>query len=256
MIKAIKNVNLGILCLLLLVVICLSNSCSQKTLVIGNPPAEGFDVDGSDRAAIAIADEAMEAMGGRAAYDNTRYLSWNFFGSRKHVWDKLTGDIYIKNLKANYELYMNIHDMDGQLLMEGQEITHADSLSKYLQKGKEMWINDAYWLVMPYKLKDSGVTLKHLGEGETTEGAAADKLELTFKSVGVTPNNKYIVYVDKNTKLVTQWDFYTNATDEEARFSTPWQGYKDYGEIKLCGDRGRGQLTEISVSESLKYYFK
>jgi len=224
--------------------------------MVGNPAMVGFNDTGSDQQAIAIADMTMDAMGGRAAYEDARYLSWNFFGSRKHVWDKKTGDIYIKSIKDDYELYMNINDMEGSLLMGGVEIIQKDSLSKYLQKGKDMWINDSYWLVMPYKLKDSGVTLKYLGDGDTAEGAAAEILELTFEKVGKTPQNKYHVYVDKNSKLVTQWDFYTNASDPEPRFSNPWDGYKEYGGIMLSGGRGKYALTEILVSDALKSYFK
>jgi len=109
---------------------------------------------------------------------------------------------------------------------------------------------------MPYKLKDSGVTLKYLGEGKTQDGSPADKLELTFNSVGVTPQNKYVVYVGTLNKLVLQWDFYTKATDEEPRFSTPWKGWKDYGGIMLCGERGQYELTDILVSDKLKAYFE
>jgi hypothetical protein len=31
-----------------------------------------------------------------------------------------------------------------------------------LRKGKNWWINDAYWLVMPWKLQDPGVTLSYV----------------------------------------------------------------------------------------------
>ena len=70
--------------LTLLFVVLVLFACEQKkdtpaaTNIESNPPAEGFDAENSDAKAIAIADEVMEAMGGRAAYDSTRYLSWNF----------------------------------------------------------------------------------------------------------------------------------------------------------------------------------
>ena len=53
-----------------------------------NPAAEGFDEAGSDPEAIAIADSVMVHHGGRKAYDDARYISWNFFGARSLVWDK------------------------------------------------------------------------------------------------------------------------------------------------------------------------
>ena len=44
-----------------------------------NPPAPGFNTADSDPKAIALADEVMAAMGGRANWDATRYITWRFF---------------------------------------------------------------------------------------------------------------------------------------------------------------------------------
>ncbi len=240
-----------------LVVLCLAGFITACTQQLSNPPAEGFNSTDSDSKAIAIADEVMEAMGGRQAWDATRYLSWNFFGSRIHHWDKKTGDVRIESAKDNYTLLMNIHTMKGKLKKDGELVTHPDSLSKYMEKGKSAWINDAYWLVMPFKLKDSGVTLKYKGEGKTEAGEDSDILELTFKGVGDTPDNKYDVYVDKNTRLVNQWAFYPKYDDPEPRFLTPWAAYKKHGAIMLSSDRGKYQLTDIEApAEMAEAIFK
>lgn len=246
-----KNTQLQFLliCILTFAIACSSNKTTPSEI---NPPAPGFDLAQSDAAAIKIADEVMEAMGGRKAYDETRYLFWNFFGSRTLLWDKHQGDVRIESLKDDFKVVMNLNTMKGKVKMNGAELTHPDSLTKYLQKGKEIWINDSYWLVMPFKLKDSGVTLKHLGEEKAEDGKIADVLELSFKGVGVTPNNKYHVFVDRESKLVSKWSFYPKATDKEPRFSTPWDGYKTYGKIKLSGGRGTYQLTDIKVLEKVE----
>ncbi len=223
-------------------------ACNNKMM---NPAAEGFNQTGSDAKAIAIADEVMVAMGGRKAWDETKYLVWNFFGSRKHYWNKHTGDIRIESEKDNYTLLMNIHTMKGSLKKDGAMVTHPDSLAKYIEMGKGAWINDSYWLVMPYKLKDSGVTLKYKGEGKSEKGEASDILELTFNGVGKTPENKYDVFVDKETRLVNQWVFYGKYEDTEPRFVTAWDGYKKYGNIMLSGGRSKYELTEIGVKEEL-----
>ncbi len=212
-----------------------------------NPPAEGFNVNGSDPEAIAIADKVMEASGGRKAWDQTEVLQWRFFGNRLHTWNKKTGDIIIESEKDSFKINMNINTMEGSVNWKGNELTKADSLDKYLEKGKAWWINDSYWIFLPFKLKDSGVTLKYLGESETAEGARAEKLELTFAGVGVTPDNKYHVYVDKESNLVTQWDFFGNYADEKPRFSTPWKDYKQYGEIMLSSSRGERGMSDVAV---------
>jgi hypothetical protein len=212
-----------------------------------NPAAAGFDAAGSDPAAIAIANEVMLAQGGRTAWDNTHFIAWNFFGSRKLNWDKWTGVVTVEWLKKPWKVVVDIDDTTGKVWLNGTEQTQPDTLAKYLDLGKKAWINDSYWLVMPYKLKDSGVTLKSLGKSNTEDGLSADLLQLTFKGVGVTPDNKYHVWVDQNTRLVTQWAFFTKYTDEKPAFVNPWKDYKKYGQIMLSGDRGRGKLEGIEV---------
>jgi len=231
-----------------LIISCQNSSVSDIAEI--NPAADGFKLEQSDPSAIAVADEVMEAMGSRAAYDQTRYLVWNFFGSRKHWWDKHTGNIRIESEKDQYTIIMNLHEMTGEMVKDSTVISHPDSLAKYLQRGKEMWINDSYWLVMPYKLKDSGVTLKYVAE-EKTDSMHYDVLSLSFDDVGVTPENKYHVYVDKYTRLIAKWSFYNNAKDTVPQFSTPWSDYNKYGNILLSSNRGNYNLTEIDAPTSL-----
>ncbi|MEM9885388.1 MAG: hypothetical protein AAF849_05790 [Bacteroidota bacterium] len=220
-----------------------------------NPAAEGFNAADSDEKAIEIADQVMRAMGGRKNWDNTRYIAWTFFGNRSLFWDKQTGDVQITYDSSKVRL--NIYeDREGIAYEKGKAVTVDSMLQVYLKKGKSVWINDAYWLVMPFKLKDSGVTLKYMGQDTIAGGEMAEVLALTFKAVGDTPNNKYLVYVTPSDKLVKQWDYYTNASDSLARFSTPWLDYQQYGNIMLSGKRGMGELTDIAVYDELPEDFE
>jgi len=226
--------------LIVIVLAIFTLSCNSTSKIGTNPPANGFDQSNSDAKAIAMADEVI-------AWDETRYFAWNFFGARNLLWDKKTGDVRIEIPKDDMTILVNVMKNTGRVQKGNEEYTHRDSLDKFLERGKNIWINDSYWLVMPFKLKDSGVTLKYVKEGKTQADEAADILSLTFKGVGKTPDNKYWVYVDKANKLITQWDFYTKASDAEARFSTPWGEYKKHGNLLLSGDRGQRDLTNIAV---------
>jgi len=212
-----------------------------------NPPAPGFNAQGSDPEAIKIADEVMAAMGGRQAWDQTHFLSWNFFGARQLLWDKFSGNVRVDIPGDSSVFLININDDTGRVLLKGEEVSDPDSLTKYLDRGKSIWINDSYWLVMPFKLKDSGVTLKYLGTDTTQIGRQADVLQLTFENVGKTPQNKYHVFVDQETHLVVQWQFFRNASDVEPAFTTPWEDYRPYGGILLSSSRGERQLSDIKV---------
>lgn len=235
---------------------CKTSQSTEQANTEVNPAASGFDLQNSDPKAIEIADEVMEAMGGRPAWDATDHIRWTFFGRRTLLWSKNTGNVRIDIPGDEMTILLNVHTDKGRIMKAGVEMTDTDSLAKYLKRGKGIWINDSYWLVMPFKLKDSGVTLTYSGEGKTEEGVDADILELRFKEVGNTPQNKYLVYVEKESRLLTQWTFYRNADDEKPGFTTPWINYKQHGGILLSGDRGetpRGkrELTNIAVYESL-----
>ena len=83
------------------------------------------------------------------------------------------------------------------------------------------------------------------------DGRDADVVELTFETVGDTPDNKYDVYIAQDTGLVEQWDFYSTAADAAPRFQVPWHDWTRHGRIMLSGNRGRGQLTDIGVYSTL-----
>lgn len=220
-----------------------------------NPAAPGFDTAGSDSEAIEIADRVMIELGGRRAWDESRYLTWSFFGRRRHVWDKQTGDIRIEGVdretELSYLILMNLHTKEGRAWRDGVPVTDRQELAAMLERGESLWINDSYWMFMPYKLKDSGVTLKHLGTGEMNDGRPADVLQLTFEAVGRTPQNKYKVYVSEESGLVEQWDYYEDAADDEPRFSSPWHNWQRYGHILLSDDRGDRRHSDIAVLEDL-----
>ena len=209
-----------------------------------NLPAQGFDAAGSDPRAIEIADEVMKRMGGRQAWDSSECIAWTIFG-RSHVWNRHSGDYRMETDTS--VVIMNLESGEGRSWGRGVRL-EGEAHEVAIRQAHSVWINDSYWLVMPYKLKDSGVTLRYGGEAATEDGRVADVLELTFADVGETPDNKYEVYVDRESGLVSQWAFYRDADDAEPRFVLPWSDWSSYGGIQLSSGRGKIDVTEISVT--------
>jgi hypothetical protein len=197
-----------------------------------------------------IADKVMAAMGGQENYDNTRYLAWRFFGRRLHVWDKWTGNVRIEDGQGMVIL-MNINTKEGKAWKDGEPVADEGAVAEALDNGWKMWINDSYGWVMHDKLKDPGVTLVYSGERAMEDGNMAHVLTLTFDSVGVTPQNKYEVFVNQETNLVEQWAFFTTAEDAEPRFINPWKGWTKHGKIMLSADRGRWQHSDVAAYDTL-----
>jgi len=236
----------------LFAILALLFSCqSPAPYVEVNPPAPNFNLTGSDQKAIELADAVMAASGGRENWDRSRYFSWVFAGGRKHVWDKKTGDVRIESFKDSTTYLMNVGTMEGKVSVKNKSVEDKEELDKLLKKGKSIWINDSYWLVMPFKLKDDGVTLKYEKEDTTQNGSLADVITMTFENVGDTPDNKYEVYIDKESKLVSQWSYFRTVEQDSANFTMPWADYKKFGNILLANDHGRLKLTDIAVLDEV-----
>ncbi len=194
----------------------------------------------------ALADQVLEALGGAQAWNATRYLRFDFAVERggkevvrrAHVWDKWTGDYRLEGRtredKKPYRVVMNLHTKDGAAWLDGSALEGA-ALRKQLDDAYGTWVNDTYWLLMPYKLKDAGVTLRV--DGERHDGGQAwDRLLLTFDNVGLTPKDKYWAHVNRATHLVDRWEFVLNGeAGQPAVFD--WKGWRDYGRIKLAPER-------------------
>lgn len=229
----------------MILVLSCAAGCGRKD----SNPVPVFDAAGSDAKAVALADSVIAACGGLENWEKTRYIKWVCLGKRLNVWDKQTGNVRIESRPSL--VLMNLHTKKGRAWKGSVELTEPDDLQRAMDYGYEAWINDSYWLLLPFKLKDGGVTLKYLGEGATEDGRPADILSLTFKNVGVTPNNKYHVYIDQETRLLTQWAYFMDAEDEFPRFTAPWGNYQKHGAILLSDDRGQRKHTGLAVYEEL-----
>jgi hypothetical protein len=88
---------------------------------VPNTPMPGFNTEGSDAKAIAIADEVMKACGGRYAWDMTRYIRWTFFGNRSLVWDKTKEKVRIDFLNNDMKIRLDLKNMTGRVWKDGKE---------------------------------------------------------------------------------------------------------------------------------------
>jgi hypothetical protein len=198
-----------------------------------------------DPKAAAVAERVTQALGGEAAWNATRYLRFDFaverggkeLMRRAHTWDKWSGRYRVEGKNKAGEavvVTMNLNTKQGTASAAGAALA-GDALKGALEDAYAWWVNDTYWLLMPYKLRDEGVVLSYVGEEK--QGAQAwDKLLLTFAGVGLTPKDKYWVWVNRASGLVDRWEFVLKGEKAEpAPFE--WKGWKAYGRIQLADDR-------------------
>ena len=205
-----------------------------------------------DKKAAALADKVLDSLGGNEAWNNTHYLRFDFAVDREgktlvrrsHTWDKWTGRYRLEGTRegAPYTVLMNVNTKEGTAYLKGNRL-EGEELKKALDQAYGTWVNDTYWLLMPYKMKDPGVILAYDGE-EVKDGDAWDKVRLTFDNVGLTPKDKYWAYVNRKTGFVDRWDFVLKGESKPpASFS--WKNWKEYGKIRLADDREGADGTRI-----------
>ena len=222
--------------LLAVLFLCCFSNCKHIDSTISAAKSEIIDTGTKDPKAAVIANKVMDAMGGQQKWDDLKYVSWTFFGARHLLWDKQNSLIRIKNTTDSTLYLVNLETGEGQKITPNKIILHSDD-QLAVDKAKSIWINDMYWLFMPFKLMDPGVNLKYLRQDTTKSGIMSDVLELTFNEVGVTPDNKYEVFVDQSDHLIKQWNFFNKWDKKEASAVWPWDNYKSYDGLMLSADR-------------------
>jgi len=206
----------------------------------------------SDPKAVAIADQVMDALGGKPAWDATRFLRFDFavevkgkpVMSRSHWWDKHTGRYRVEGKTKEGDAYlvlMNLNTKQGEAWLNGKRLV-GDEEKKVLDKGYGAWVNDTYWLLMPYKMRDPGVILGLAGTAKG-EGATWDKVTLAFDGVGLTPKDHYWAYVNEKTHLVDRWEYVLQG-QKGPPMTFDWSDWKRYGKIMLAPEKVNAKEKE------------
>lgn len=205
-----------------------------------------------DPKAVEVANRMMKAMGGADAWNNTPFVRFDFkVGQngeyrvdRAHLWDKWNGryrfEQKTKEGKIQVVLF-NVNDKKGTVYVDGTKLSETDA-AEPLQRAYAAFINDMYWLAMPWKWLDSGVHLKYIGEKEHA-GEMCDVVELSFENVGLTPGDRYQGFVSKASGLMTHWEYTLQSGNTG---SWEWT-YTDTRGIKLAATHTNAEGTEINM---------
>lgn len=225
-------------------------------ILLAPAPAESANDPRADK----VVARMTEALGG-PAWEKVRYVSVSFAGRRRHWWDRHTGRHRVEGTNREGQSYVvlsNVNDAGkgaGTVLLAGAE-PPAEEKTKLIESAYGAWVNDFYWLLVPFKLHDPGVNLAY--EGETTaDGALCDKLKMTFEKVGLTPGDTYWLMVDRTSGLLLHWEYVLEGQQPPPTMWR-WQGWQRYGPgVMLSGERVMAdgsrtlKLEQIALPDSL-----
>jgi hypothetical protein len=132
------------------------------------------------------------------------------------------------------------HDLTANLANPAKEGEEKDAYAR--------WVNDSYWLLAPLKIRDNGVKVE-AGGPKDMGGTSMETINLSFDNVGLTPTDRYVLYIDPQTKMPRAWD-YIPATG--TGLQATWEKFQNFGGLNLATEHnfnGKSiKLTEIKVT--------
>jgi hypothetical protein len=208
------------------------------------------------------AQEVLDALGGRAAWDGVQTVRFAFTVSRHdtvltqrtHYWDKAHGRDRIDGTTRAGKAFVCLANLDGRLAdtyLDGAKLTGQDSVT-WADRAYGMWVNDSYWLFMPYKMLDAGVHLADVGD--TTEvGVRYHRVRLTFDHVGLTPGDTYWVYINPTSHMVEKWAYILQG-ESPPPMVWWWEDWRKVGPLMLAATRrSPNEPTRIELRD-LAYF--
>lgn len=128
---------------------------------------------------------------------------------RRHIWCPQAGRVEVRQ----GERADRISAVDGSPI--------GDTPADQAQSAWGAFINDSYWLLAPSKVMDVGV-VRSLDAG--------GRLALAFAGVGLTPGDRYLLDVDRDTDQVWRWS-YTLQSGRTGEWR--WEGWQQVGGLHL-----------------------
>ncbi len=126
----------------------------------------------------------------KAAWDTTRYVSWNFLKIHQYLWDKENDHVMIE--WSDYRVLLHTKTVKGIAYQKDRQLSR-DKADQMIRKAWAFFCNDSFWLNAPVKAFDPGTerSLVRLDDGRTA-------LMVSYSSGGVTPGDAYAWLLDEN----------------------------------------------------------
>ncbi len=233
-----------------------SLGCASRKAAATQTTITAFDPAGSEPRAVEIADQVLAALGGQAAWDQAKEISWTqgivvdgkLVDHTFHAWDRWNGRHHMTRLDPrNGQRGIIMHDLFEELKFAyvhgegGRAKQMKDITEDMAAEGTKRLALDGYRLLLPFKLKDPGVHLKFSEERPAdgvTEADAPMKLDviqITFDpGVGPAAGDVWYLVVDKETHMPVQVEHVPTGRSDQERSATKLEDFVESGGLKFA----------------------
>jgi len=152
-----------------------------------------------------IIGETVEALGGKKNFFSLKDVNYDLeYRAPKGALTLVAHETYVfhKELSTSTYTEHTLLGKNGKVVEDGKLSTdeQANGVARFLRK------TNYYWFAMFFKLQGDGVNLAHTGS-KTVNGKAYDMVKVTFGDSVGDGQDTYVLYVNKETKLIDQFLF-------------------------------------------------
>jgi len=192
-----------------------------------------------------LTQKMMEAINVEA-WDDVKYIAWDFGGRHQHLWDK---ERHLAKVSwGENTILINPSTVTGVAYVNGVKLDNKEEADKLVKTAWGYFINDSFWLNAPSLAKQPGTTRS------VVTGEDGDKqLLITYTSGGATPGDSYLWKLDENGRPVSYKMWVSIIPVGGVEFS--WDNWKamDNGAMISTTHVGPGftlELTDIRTGVS------
>ncbi|MEM9897251.1 MAG: hypothetical protein AAF789_12860 [Bacteroidota bacterium] len=170
------------------------------------------------------ADEMLKALNAEG-FDTLKTISFTFAGIHSYNWNREENQVEVSWEDQKVTLNLNYHPEDFSMI-------------EY--EAYEYFINDSFWLVAPFKVRDKGVIRKTV---DVEEGRG---LLVTYTSGGVTPGDSYLWILDENGFPIS-WRLWTSNIPVGG-LEMSWGGWRQFENVWFS-TLHTSQVIDLEISD-------
>lgn len=192
----------------------------------------------------ALTDKIQDAIN-QKAWDSTAAVAFTFRGNHHYLWDKKRNLIQVQ--WSNKKVIYNNQTLEGVAFENEKKLTKADKIDA-IKTANNYFNNDSFWLIAPFKLRDSGTT-RSIVMQENEEA-----LMVTYASGGSTPGDSYVWLVDEN-YIPKAWRMWVSIIPV-CGIETSWEDWKTFPNNLKIATSHKGlldlKLTNVKTGQSIE----
>lgn len=154
-----------------------------------------------------LADEMLKALN-KPAFDSLAMIKFTYPGNHRYEWNKKDNKVRVQWEGNDVFLDLNLS---------------PENFSSLEYQGYEYFLNDSFWMIAPFKVRDDGVVRS------TVEVEDGRGLLVTYTSGGVTPGDSYLWIIDDKGFPIA-WKLWTSNVPLDG-LKIGWGGWVEKGGV-------------------------